>query len=86
MKTGLNCEQSFDEWSREFERNVTCTVVQLFYDTSGCSGAEYTMLHETLGFILEEAGISPEILYLFEFLFEDDKPGMGDDEHASEKL
>ncbi len=72
MKTGLNCEQPFDEWSREFEKNVTSTVVQLFDMTSGCSDTVSTMLHETMGFILEESGISPAMLQVFEFISSDD--------------
>lgn len=72
MKTGLNCEQPFDDWSRDFEKNVACTVVQLFYDTSGSSDAVSSMLHETMSFILEEAGISPEMLQVFEFIAADD--------------
>ena len=77
MKTGLNCEQPFDEWSREFEKNVTCTVVQLFHETSKSTEAVSTMLHETMGFILEEAGISPAMLQVFEFISSDDLPGKG---------
>lgn len=72
MKTGLNCEQPFDEWSREFEKNVTCAVVQLFHETSNSTEAVSTMLHETMGFILKEAGMSPAILDVFEFLSMDD--------------
>lgn len=68
MKTGLNFENSFDEFSREFEKNVTCTVVQLFHETSNSTDAVSTMLHETMAFILKEAGISPEIIDVFEFL------------------
>ena len=72
MKTGLNCEKPFVEWSRDFEKNVTCTVVQLFHETSGSTDAVYNMLHETMGFILTEAGISPAMLQVFEFIASDD--------------
>lgn len=75
MKTGLNFENSFDQWSREFEKNVTCTVVQLFYETSNSTEAVSTMLHEIMGFILEEAGISPAMLQVFEFISSDDNSG-----------
>ena len=77
MKTGLNCEQPFDEWSRDFEKNVTCCVVQLFHETSNSTEAVLTMLHETMGFILEEAGISPAMLQVFEFISSDDSSDKG---------
>ena len=72
MKPGLNCEQPFDEWSREFEKNVTSNVVQLFHMTTGSTDTVSTMLHETMGFILEESGISPAMLQVFEFISSDD--------------
>ena len=77
MKTGLNCEQPFDEWSREFEKNVTCTVLQLFHETSNSTEPVSMMLHETMGFILEDAGISPEMLQVFEFISSDDSSDKG---------
>ena len=72
MKSGLNCEQPFEEWSRDFEKNVTGTVVKLFHETSASNEAVSTMLHEIMGFILEEAGISPAMLQVFEFISADD--------------
>ena len=35
------------------------------------------MLHETMGFILEEAGISPAMLQVFEFISSDDSSDKG---------
>ena len=77
MKIGLNCEQNFDEWSREFEKNVTCAVVQLYHETSNSTETVSTMVHETMGFILEEAGMSPAILNVCEFLSMDDLSAKG---------
>lgn len=72
MKTGLNCEQPFVEWSREFEKNVTCIVVNMFYESSGATDNVSMEVHEIMEFVLKEAGISPAMLQVFEFISTDD--------------
>lgn len=86
MKIGLNSEQPFDEWARGFEKNIACTVVELFHASIGLNDTVGQMLHETTSFILKEAGISPAILQVFEFISADDKPGKECDDHASKEL
>ena len=67
MKPGSSCD-NFEEWRKDFEHKVTVAVIDMWASSIDCDSAAKETLHMTTSFILEECGISKQMLDVWRFL------------------